>query len=223
MGRSRQFIKGMAVIGVLCLGSIHVAKADSLTFTTLVTFTGNTVTNPPFVSSALETVAITNIGGSNGVGFVIGTLPATNAGNGDACFGSPGCSTLLSTSTPFYLNLIAPTSGGFVIGGTAASPTISSGATGTYNQLFDQVCSLNKAGTANSCNTNVLGFSTATKVSYAGGIINLLDDSLGVQFSFAATLTPAPEPSSLLMLAVGLLGLLGVGVWRKGTVWHANN
>ena len=62
--------------------------------------------------------------------------------------------TLLSSSTPFYVSLIAPTSGGFVIGGTAASPTIAIGATGTYNQQFDQVCSLNKAGTINSCNTN---------------------------------------------------------------------
>jgi hypothetical protein len=218
MRRSRWFLRGLLVVGLFSLASSHVVKADTLTFSTLVTFTGNTVSNPPFVSSATESVTITNIGGSNGVGFVIGTLPTTNAGNGDACFGPPGCSTLLSTSTPFYVNLIAPTSGGLVIGGTAASPTISNGATGAYDQMFDQVCSLNQAGTGNSCNTNVNGSSTNTVVSYTGGVINILDASLGVDFSFAATPTPTPEPSGLLMLGSGLLGLLGFGVWRKVSV-----
>jgi hypothetical protein len=206
----------VTIIVLFCLGLSDVARADTLTFSTLVTFTGNTTTNPPFVSSATEAVTITNISGSNGVGFVIGTLPSTNAGNGDACFGAPGCSTLLSISSPFYLNLIAPASGGLVIGGTAASPIVTNGSTGTYNQMFDQVCSLNKTGTANSCNTNVNGFSTATHATVGGGVINLLDDSLGVAISFAAT--PTPEPSSVFMLGAGLLGLLGFAVWRKPTV-----
>jgi hypothetical protein len=215
MGRKRYFAQAVAVAGMLCLGSFHGAKADTLIFNTLVTFSGNTTTNPPFVSSATETVIINNIGGTGGVAFTIGTLPATNAGNSDACYGTPGCSTLLSTSTPFYVNLIAPTSGGLVIGGTAASPTISSGATGTYNQAFDQVCSLNKTGITNACNTNVNGFATATFVTYTNGVMNLLNDSLGVQFTFAATPASTPEPSPLLMLGVALLGLLGIVVWRK--------
>jgi hypothetical protein len=218
MSHLGKLLKCLTVAGLVFLGSTQVMKADTLTYSTLITFTGNAVTNPPFTTSATESVTISNIGGSGGVSFVIGVLPATNAGNGDACYGSPACTTPLSTSSPFYVNLIAPSSGGLVIGGTAASPIISSGATGSYDQLFDQVCILNKAGTGNACNTNLSTGSTTTDVTYSAGLITLTDASLGVDFSFSVTPTSTPEPSSLLALGSGLLGLLGFGFRRKGLV-----
>jgi len=220
MGKFSSFSKCLAVAGLLCLGSVQASKADTIgPYSTLITFTGNTITNPVYAPSATELVTITNVGVAGGVGIQIGPLTTPNAGNGDDCYGGSSCSTLLPTSAPFYVNLL-PLTGGLVIGGTAASPTISTQTNTQYNAMFDQICALAAGDTGQYCNTNNTVTTTTTLVSYNSGtgLINLSNASLGVNFSFSVPTVSTPEPSSLLTLGSGLLGLLGFGLRRKGIV-----
>jgi hypothetical protein len=219
MGKYSGLFRGLAVAGLICLGSLQVAKADMLTpgpsYTALVTYDGTNSTSGYFSTSATETVTFTNIGGSGGVGITVGTLPTTNIGNGDACYN--GCSGgALATTSPIYIYLPS-TSAGLVISGTNAAPTVLGGASGTYDQLYDQFCILESNKTTNSCNTNVPGSSNSVVVSYTdpGGVFQITSNSLGANFTLTVTPVTTPEPSVLLTLGSGLIGLLGFGIRRK--------
>ena len=162
-----------------------------------------------------ESVTFTNIGGV--VGIQIGTYPASTPGNGHVIFSPPNCTatTCLPTSSPFFVFVtnIGNTLTGLTIGGTNAAPTITSGATGAYNAPLDQLCTLNDLDNFNACNT---GSSPTINVSYIGGLFKVTDDSLA--FTFTLSPVSSPEPSNLLALGSGLLGLLGFGLRRKGIV-----
>jgi hypothetical protein len=226
MGKLTKFSQGLAVAGLLCLGSLQATKADTLNYNTTITYSGtNPLTN--YYNDAapvVEAVSITNIGGV--VSIQIGTQPPAGVTNGDIQFNPPpvNCSTVtpitcLSTSSPFYgfITTTSSTLTGFTIGGTAANPIVSNSTpTGFYNSPYDQLCGLGNASGGeypnNSCNT---GASPTIDVSYLNGVITVTDDSIA--FSFALP-TSTPEPSSLLTLGSGLLGLLGFGFRRKAIV-----
>jgi hypothetical protein len=106
-----------------------------------------------------------------------------------------------------------------VIGGTSGAPVIANGASGSYSgNALDQICILgNQTGGSypnNSCNTN----QGSTSVAYSGGLITVTNQSLGIAFTLTPGTVSTPEPSSLLTLGSGLLGLLGFGFRRKSIV-----
>lgn len=217
MGMFSKSVKGLAVAALLCLASVQAAKADTLpagpSYTALVTYDGTNPSSGYFSTSATETVTFTNIGGTGGVGITVGTLPSTNIGNGDACYN--GCSGgALATTSPIYIYLPS-TSAGLAIGGTNAAPTITSGTSGTYDQLYDQFCILEASELVNSCNTNTMLNSNSVSVKYTSGVFQITSNSLGADFTLTVTPITTPEASSLLTLAIGLLGLLGFGLLRK--------
>jgi len=225
MGKLAKFSQGLAVAGLLCLGSLQATKADTLTYSTTITYGGTNPTSD-FYNNAVpvtENVVISNIGGV--VNIQIGTAPPAGVTNGDIQFNPPPefCSqvtpvTCLSTSSPFYafVSTTGSTLTGLTIGGTAANPIISNGATGSYNGTYDQLCGLGSVSGVeypnNSCNT---GSNPTVDVSYSAGILTVSDDSIAYSFALP---TSTPEPSSLLSLGSGLLGLLGFGFRRKGIV-----
>ena len=87
--------------------------------------------------------------------------------------------------------------------GTDANPNVTVGA------------SISDTGTicaASACN----GPSSPITLTYKGsGIFEVTDTSLNYVFSLSNSTTSTPEPSTLLLLGSGLLGLVGLGVRRK--------
>jgi probable HAF family extracellular repeat protein len=59
-------------------------------------------------------------------------------------------------------------------------------------------------------------YTEADGINNAGQIVGYYADLHGGEHGFLATPTqaPVPEPSALLLLAIGWLGLLGWGWWR---------
>jgi hypothetical protein len=102
---------------------------------------------------------------------------------------------------------------GLTIGGTNAAPTVTSGATGSYNGPLDQLCTLNNLDNFNACNT---GASPTIAVSYVAGLFKVADDSLA--FTFTLSPVSSPEPSTLFALGTGLLGMIGFGLRRRRIV-----
>jgi hypothetical protein len=219
MGKLSKISQGLAVAGLFCLGSLQVAKADTLPAGPV--YTGVTIsyvgTNLPSTVygngvPVTETVTFSNIGGN--VGIQIGSYPASVPGNGDVYYSPTQCNTgvpncLLPTSSPYFAFISAT---GLTIGGTNAAPTVSNG-TGSSSGTTNQICVLNNTvpPNFNSCNTN----QGTTTLTYLNGLFTLTDQSLAFSFTLPTSTTSTPEPSSLLALGSGLLGLLGYGFRRK--------
>jgi hypothetical protein len=238
MQRTRSlFAAWVPVVCFLCLGIS--TNADSLNPTSssgnTATFTGVTITyigsnpvtdvfgNNGSTATAVETVVFSGIG-TGLVGIQIGILPTTNAGNGDAKFNACSGSSCLGTTTPFYVDFV-PTglSGGTFSGipiiGSASAPSISGSAAGQYDASNDQACYLNSLDNFNVCNTGANPTGLAS-ISAIGDVFTVNSDSISYTFTLPVTGVPTsnapmPEPSNLLMLGSGLLGLLGVIRYRN--------
>jgi hypothetical protein len=215
----------LIAVAVLCSGAVYFAKADSFTPSsgtgTSAVFTGVKVYNDdkdsvanPFgltdpgncrgnvcnenvfgtdTSLPFEVATITFF--SNG-GF---TLTPTTGGSGNssnvgdsantslfAVSGTPGCASATS------------------LVGSASSAGLAINASPTTECL-----------TAGSWTLNGNPQSASTFLTYDGsGTFDVLDTSIHLAFSLTPTSTP--EPSSLLMLGSGLLGLIGFGLRRRG-------
>jgi hypothetical protein len=217
---SGNLVKGLAVAGLFCLGSIQAVKADTLppgpSYTATINYVGTNPTSEIWnnAASVVESVTFTNIGGV--VGIQIGTYPASTPGNGQVNFSPPNCTatSCLPTSSPFFAFVTNTGNSltGLTIGGTNAAPTITSGATGAYNAPLDQLCTLNNLDNFNACNT---GSSPTINVSYIGGLFKVTDDSLAFTFTLNSVPTNTPEASTLVTLGAGLLGLVGFELRRR--------
>jgi hypothetical protein len=225
-------------LGFLCLGACIPMRADTLTPTsfsgTTATFNGVTITytgtnpvtdvfgNNGSTASAVESISFLGIG-TTLVGIQIGTLPSSSAGNGDAMFNECSGSSCLGTTTPFYATFVptGPMGGtfsGLQVGGPASAPTVTGSLAGEYDAPNDQACYLNSLDDFNTCNTGS-DPTDLVSISTVGDVFTV--QSASISFTFAlptsttTTITPTPEPSNLLMLGSGLLGLLGVGLYRS--------
>lgn len=222
MGKS---MKTLAVALVLCFGMSYVAKADS--------FTG--VGGSGNVSFAgIDVYDVNSNSASNPFGLIQVTCPG-----GAPCGADLGGGFEVATITFF-------SDGGFVIrntanaadgnsegaweNGTAPSPSIFSVSGNTLGSLAavtseiaspsafpSAFCPSVPTPTGWCFNGNDQGGGSV--LTYQGtvkgisGVFTASDNSEEVAFSL-----PTPEPSSLLMLGSGLLGLMGLGFRRKGNV-----
>jgi hypothetical protein len=104
------------------------------------------------------------------------------------------------------------------VGGSASAPTVSGSLAGEYDAPNDQACYLNSLDDFNTCNTGT-DPTDLVSISAVGDVFTVQSDSISFTFtlptSTTTTITPTPEPSNLLMLGSGLLGLLGVGLYRN--------
>ena len=234
---SRLLTQLLTILFFLCLGICLRTKADTLNPTsisgTTATFSGVTITytgtnsvttvfgNNGSMATAVESVSFSGIG-TGLVAIQIGILPTSNAGNGDATFNACSGSSCLGTTAPFYVNFV-PTGlpggafSGIQVGGSASAPAVSGSLTGQYDASNDQACYLNVAANFNACNTGGTPTGIAS-ISAVDDTFTVQSDSIAFTFTLSASTTSVPEPSNLLMVGSGLLGLLGVGLYRKGVL-----
>jgi len=196
------FKASILAAGLLCLGVMQSAKADAIYSVTVTNATGG-----PCTGVATCTQTELGVGGSeiatvdfaSGGGF---TLSETSAslGTGTSSTVSAVLATPLEAFTSGYGAVICTSATpNFTVSGTILTP-------GTGSECSSSVTF---SGTSKSFPQSGTGFLT-----YDGSNTwTLTDNSFAVTFT-----TPTPEPSSLLMLGSGLLGLMGMGFRRKALV-----
>jgi len=204
-----KFLKvSILAAGLLCLGVLQSAKADTVSFTVTVT----NATGGPCIGIATCAQTILGVGGSE-------TATATFTSGGgfsltetSAALGAGGSAVSATLSTPlealtsgFGPVLCSSATPNFTVVGTTLTPV----ATSPINAECSASTAFTFPGSALLPQSGA-GFLT----SNGGGVWTLTDNSFALKFTVTPTSTP--EPSSLLMLGSGLLGLIGFGLRRKG-------
>jgi len=208
---------------VICFGLSYAAKADMITPTT--------------GSSTADSFTGVDIYAVTGSLNPFGVTPITCPGTGSAC----NQSVFGSTSPVFEVATVTfDTGGGYTI--TETTPS-GNGSTVTVNQnvsptmdpgycaaagpsIFNTSASALTVATGTECTAggasgfvydgNNNGAPGTAVLSYLGnGVFSVTDNSFQIAFQLT---TSTPEPSSLLMLGSGLLGLMGLGFRRKALV-----
>jgi hypothetical protein len=228
MGKSSKWLKILSVASLVCLGAIT-AKADTFSatavtpsggnlggaeFTANVYFLDNNPASNPFgltgsnCGSPAPAASTCNGNPFSAHGFTIGAFPgqAATVIFGDSA--TPGFDLLGST-----LDGVAITGATSLFTGPDSSPTMTVGSSVFYTSgtYFDNgACNGNSGGLCS-------GPSDTVKLTYVEdvsglAVFTLTDTSFDYVFSIP---TNTPEPSSLLMLGSGVLGLLGMGIRRK--------
>jgi hypothetical protein len=225
----RKFTKNLILALGLCFAISHAAKADSFTGTAgtgSVTFTGIDVydVNANSASNPYGLTQVTcpgggpcgaNLGGSFEVasiiffsdgGFVIKN--SANAPNGN--------------SEGAWENGTAPTTSIFTVSGSTLGSLMAGTSETASPSTFPTAFCPSLPTPAGWCyNGNDQGGGSV--LTYQGmvngisGVFTASDNSEEVAFNLPGVVT-SPEPSSLLMLGSGLLGLMGLGFRRKGNV-----
>jgi hypothetical protein len=224
MGKSKWF-KVLSVATLVCFGAIA-AKADTFSATAVAASGGNV--------GGAEFTANVYFLNANPASNPFG-LTGSNCGSlgSDTCNGNPfsahgftigafpgqSATVIFGNSTTPGFALLGGTLDGVAVTGTSSlytgpdnAPTMTVGSSVFYQSgaYFDNgACN----GTAAGCNNSP----TPVKLTYVEDIngmavFTLTDTSFDYVFSIP---TSTPEPSSLLMLGSGVLGLLGMGFRRK--------
>jgi hypothetical protein len=214
-----KLIKTLAAALVLCLGLTHATRADTF------------VPNDPASTGTLAIFDNVHVYGvdtssnANPWGILCSTYQGASClGNNDVIH------TGADASQAFELATVTFTSNGFtIVPNTPAtdkgSASVSSGISSIYSSsnLSPLQVLLNTTVTANGtwctrtgCNTP--GPGTIRLINALGtDVFVAVDDSFGMAFTLTSTPITTPEPSSLLMISSGLLGLMGLGLRRKNT------
>jgi hypothetical protein len=238
-------LRVLAGVVVLCFAMAHPAKADSITGVSVtggVQFTGvdvydvntNSASNPFGVTASscpgtapspcffnLETTAgtgtfeVATITFFSDGGFIINPTTGSNA-TGSASGHTSGT----------WENGTAPASSIFTASGTTLGG-LSAGGKETANPstVPAMFCANQQNSTTGWCfngndqgGVGILQYLGNTDPKGISGVFTATDNSEEVVFALTSAPTSTPEPSSLLMLGSGLLGLMGWGLRRKSVV-----
>jgi hypothetical protein len=228
MERSIRFssflLKLLAVVALVGFAGLHTAKADALTPSgTGAACTGNPdPTNTNVICFTGLSVTATNSGA-----FVLTTTDTLYLYQPDASGLSLALiCTASCASGPGYIPSLPGNSaelfGAQAFGGTLAAPTTTGSSCVVESKTWSQ-CVQYTSGTkdwvqgGNGGNNPADGGGSLTDtyalISNGSGNYDINSASIDLKFSLGTTTTP--EPSSLLMLGSGLLGLLGLGLRRS--------
>ena len=210
-----------AVALLVCFSVSSIAKADSFTGTVSgsnVTFTGVDVydVNSSASSNPFGLTRTTCPGGGPcgfnlGGGFEVATIIFTSTGG---FIINPSSNASNGHSEGAWENT-APTASIFSVSGSTL--TVSSGSQSNNPSSFPSVPSCPGGGTGWCFNGTEQGGGAV--LTYLGsGVFTAADNSEEVAFSLTPALVTTPEPSSLMMIGSGLLGLMGLGLRRKKIV-----
>jgi hypothetical protein len=221
-------VKFVAVVVLLLLSGLHTAKADSFTpssststtsvFSNVLVYyvTANAASNPWGLTNILANPVSGVLGNSGGQATSTETVALIENANGnffDIQVGSSKSGSIFFTQ--FFGN---STNKGIPFTGTTANPNINPN-TWTFNSSTDTSCYLNTVSSpvCNGPASSPLGISV---LQTPGGVdvFSLQDSSIEVAFALTPGTVSTPEPSSLLMLGSGLIGLMGLGLRGKGIV-----
>jgi hypothetical protein len=197
MGTLKGFLKGVGLAAVLCLAAGQAAKADTLSpssFTsTTAVFTGVSVTAfdngyPMSSTNPLTTTDTITLYANGGSGLSV-LIACTS-----------GC---ISTGNSASLY------GAQIFTGPTSAPVVT-GTSFTFNSASDSICDGGACNTTGDPN-DIVKITLASPDQFT-----ITSASINMSFTLGPTTTP--EPSSLLMLGSGVLGLFGFGLRRKAVL-----
>lgn len=199
------FKASILAAGLLCLGTLQSAKADAI-YTVTVT---NVTTG--YCMGGLCSQTILGVGGSetatvdfgsNGAFTLTETSKSLGTGTASAVDASLPASSLEMLTLGYSPDpvICSTTTPNFTVSGTTLTP-------GSGSE-----CSASLAFTFPG---SLIASQSGGWLTYDGSNTWTLTDN---SFALTFTTTSTPEPSSLLMLGSGLLGLMGLGFRRKALV-----
>jgi hypothetical protein len=212
----RKTLKAAATL-LLCFGVNSIAKADSFTGTIAgsnVTFAGvdvydvnSSASSNPFGITRITCPGGAPCGSNLGGGFEIATIIFTSTGG---FIINPSSKASNGNSEGAWENTTPAATSIFSVSGSTL--TVGTGSQSNNASSFGSVPSCPSGGTGWCFNGN--DQNGGSVLTYLGnGVFTASDNSEEVAFSLNA-----PEPSSLMMLGFGLLGLMGLGLRRKSVV-----
>jgi hypothetical protein len=232
MERSNRFnsflLKSLAVVALIGLAGLHTAKADAL----VPSATGAACTGNPDPTNTSVTCFVGLSVASTNTGLAVLTSTDTlylyvpdSSGLSAAMVCTAGCA-----SGPGFVPSLPGNSaelfGAQAFGGTLASPTTTGASCVVESKTWSQ-CVQYTTGSkdwvqaGNGGNNPTDGSSltdTFALISTGSGNFDINSASIDLKFNLGSTTTSTPEPSSLLMLGSGLLGLLGFALRRSSIV-----
>jgi len=212
MGKVSSFIiRSLALVAFLGLGMVYTANA------TTVTLGGTTSACTTSTDACWQNITVTGYAGVTTnvtTGEEVQFFTTTGSTALNILVTCPSCSP--AAGMPGTKANLASLYGQQVIaGGTTSAPMINTSL--QFQDNNDDLVAVDSAG-QNGPGSSMGGLNVFENFSItSAGLVTIQGASLELQFTLP-TSSPTPEPSSLLMLGSGLMGLAGYGWRRKSKV-----